>query len=87
MNKNVATNSWRYLILALGVSVCLIGAILMVVGESVLGENHSGIAALVGIIGIGLIGTFNTTMRRGASERQGRNRDSPVIKKVVIWLI
>ena len=37
--------------------VCLIGALVMVVGESVLGENHSGIAAVIGIVGIGIIGT------------------------------
>ena len=48
---------WGYVILALGVSVCLAGAFIMVAGESVLGENHSGIATVVGIIGIGLIGT------------------------------
>jgi hypothetical protein len=48
---------WGYAIFALGVSVCLAGAFIMVAGESVLGENHSGIATVVGIIGIGLIGT------------------------------
>jgi len=30
----------------------------MVVGEPILGENHTGIATIVGIIGIGLISTF-----------------------------
>jgi hypothetical protein len=29
----------------------------MVAGESILGENHTGIAAVIGIVGIGLIGT------------------------------
>ena len=48
--------NWAYAILALGVSVCLIGAYIMVAGESLLGENHSSIAAIVGIIGIGIIG-------------------------------
>lgn len=66
----VAINSWQYAILALGVSVCLIGALLMVVGESVLGENHSGIAALVGIVGIGIIGSFTTTLRRAKTKRR-----------------
>ena len=70
MKKNVATNSWQYAILALGVSVCLIGALLMVVGESVLGENHSGIAAVVGIVGIGIIGSFTTTLRRAKAKRR-----------------
>jgi hypothetical protein len=41
--------------LALGVSVCLIGALVMVAGESIFGENHTGIATVTGIIGIGLI--------------------------------
>jgi hypothetical protein len=30
---------------------------MMVAGESILGENHTGIATVIGIIGIGLIGT------------------------------
>jgi len=55
MKKNTATNSWQYAILALGVSVCLIGALLMAVGEGILGENHTGIATVIGIVGIGLI--------------------------------
>ncbi|MDH5733630.1 MAG: hypothetical protein OEY88_07595 [Candidatus Bathyarchaeota archaeon] len=46
-----------YVIFALGISVCLIGALVMVAGESILGENHTGIAAMIGIVGIGLIGT------------------------------
>jgi Na+/melibiose symporter-like transporter len=62
MKKNVVIKSWQYAILALGVSVCLLGALLMVAGESVLGENHSGIAAVVGIVGIGIIGLFTTTL-------------------------
>ena len=48
---------WGYALFALGVLVCLIGALVMVAGESILGENHTGIAAVIGIVGIGLIGT------------------------------
>ncbi len=48
---------WGYVIFALGISVCLAGAFIMVAGEPVLGESHSGIATVIGIIGIGLIGT------------------------------
>ena len=48
---------WGYVIFALGVSVCLVGAIIMVAGRAILGENHTGIATVVGIVGIGLIGT------------------------------
>ena len=48
---------WEYVSFVLGISLCLIGAFLMVAGEPVLGENHTGIATVVGIVGIGLIGT------------------------------
>jgi len=48
---------WGYVIFAVGVSVCLIGAFLMAFGEGVLGEDHAGIATVIGIVGIGLIST------------------------------
>nr|MDO8134538.1 hypothetical protein [Candidatus Njordarchaeum guaymaensis] len=64
MIKNVAIKRWQYAILAFGVSVCLIGALLMVVGESILGESHTGIEVMIGIVGICIIGSFNTTLRR-----------------------
>ena len=48
---------WGYVIFALGVSLCLVGAFIMVAGESFFGERHTGIATVVGIVGIGLIGT------------------------------
>jgi hypothetical protein len=47
---------WGYVIFALGVTLCLVGAFIMAAGESVLGEKHTGIATVIGIIGIGLIG-------------------------------
>ena len=47
----------EYVIFALGVSVCLVGTFIMVAGGAILGENHTGIATVVGIVGIGLIGT------------------------------
>jgi hypothetical protein len=53
--KNKVIRSWQYALFILGVSLCLLGALLMVVGEGILAENHSGIAAVVGISGIGLI--------------------------------
>jgi hypothetical protein len=55
MVKNLGISRWQRAMLALGVSVCLIGALLMAVGESILGENHTGIATVIGIVGIGLI--------------------------------
>ena len=38
-----------------GVAVCLTGAFLMAWGYPIVGENHTGIATVIGIIGIGLI--------------------------------
>ncbi|MFC1804197.1 hypothetical protein ACFL0D_09585 [Thermoproteota archaeon] len=44
---------------AIGVLVCLIGGFLMFHG-SILGEDTTGIATVLGIIGIGIISTSNT---------------------------
>ena len=60
------TRTWRrvllmrcpYALLALGVLVCLIEAFLMGWGDSILGDNHAGIATVIGIVGIGIISTF-----------------------------
>ena len=68
MMKNVGTEKWRYVVLALGVSVCLIGALLMVAGESILGESHTGIASLIGIVGIGIISSSSTSLKRSKTE-------------------
>jgi hypothetical protein len=40
----------------LGIIVALIGAVIMFEG-SILGENNTGIAIVIGIVGIGLIAT------------------------------
>jgi len=53
--KNETIRSWQYALFILEVSLCLLGALLMVVGEGILAENHSGIATVVGISGIDLI--------------------------------
>ncbi len=58
---------WAYVIFALGVSVCLVGAFIMVVGGAILGENHTGIATVVGIVGIGLIGTSGVMLSARAA--------------------
>jgi len=42
-------------LLVLGVAVCLTGAFLMAWGYPIVGDNHTGIATVTGIIGIGLI--------------------------------
>jgi hypothetical protein len=46
---------WAYVPFVLGILLCLIGAFLMFEGN-ILGENK-GWAAVIGIVGIGLIGT------------------------------
>ena len=60
---------WQYASFALGILVCLIGALVMVAGESILGENHTGIAAVIGIVGIGLIGTSGAIFAARAKPR------------------
>jgi hypothetical protein len=52
--KNNHTYRRHRVMLALGVSVCLLAALVMVAGESIFGENYSGIATIVGIVGISL---------------------------------
>jgi hypothetical protein len=58
----------KYALLAAGVAVCLTGAILMAFGEGLLGENHAGIATVIGIVGIGLIG-MSAVFIAGSSKR------------------
>ncbi len=47
----------NHAILVLGIAVCLTGAALMAFGRGLLGENYTGIATVIGIVGIGLIAT------------------------------
>ena len=49
----------KNLIRALGVATCLIGAFLMAFGEPIIGADHVNVARVVGITGIGLLGTGN----------------------------
>ena len=51
---------WNNIIRILGIATCLVGAYLMAFGEPIIGADHSGIATIVGITGIGLISTGNT---------------------------
>ena len=53
----------QHAILALGVSVCLIGAFLMLEG-SILGERTTGIATVIGIVGMGLIASAGKRMEK-----------------------
>jgi len=45
---------WQYALWVLGVTLCLTGAALMFEG-GILGESTTGIATVMGIVGIGLI--------------------------------
>ena len=64
MKKHTPMRWWQYfcLILVLGVSVCLMGALVMVIGEPILGEDHTGIAAVIGIVGIGIIASSGVSI-------------------------
>jgi hypothetical protein len=53
-------NNWKILYLT-GIVTCLVGAFLMAFGESIIGADHTGVATVVGIIGIGLIANGTTT--------------------------
>jgi hypothetical protein len=66
----------KYVILipALGVAVCLAGAALMAFGAGLLGENHTGIATVIGIVGIGLIGLGGTVW----SSKEAKSRSGGV---------
>lgn len=61
-----------YIILALGIATCLIGAYIMAFGEPIVGPDHTGIATVVGITGIGIISTANTTLL--ATRKKEENR-------------
>jgi hypothetical protein len=61
---------------AVGLAVCLTGAALMAFGGGLLGENHTGIATVIGIVGIGLIGTSGTTFAAISSKRRSKEAKS-----------
>lgn len=56
---------WEYVSFVLGISLCLIGAFLMFEGN-ILGENK-GWAIVIGIVGIGLIGTSGVMLSAHAA--------------------
>jgi hypothetical protein len=63
---------YAILIFTLGIAICLIGAALMAFGEGLLGENHAGIATVIGIVGIGVIassaGLIASSAKRSTEE-------------------
>jgi hypothetical protein len=62
MRNETGIRRQSHAVLALGISICLIGAFLMAAGESLLGTDQTGIATIVGIVGIGLIASSRRTM-------------------------
>ena len=58
----------RNIIRISGIATCLIGAFLMAFGEPIVGLNHTGIATVMGITGIGIITTVNRTAFLGKKE-------------------
>ncbi len=66
LKKKAAINNWQHAMLALGVSLCLMGAFLMFHG-SILGEKTTGIATVTGIIGIGTIAGARKRMEKQQS--------------------
>ena len=63
---------WNNIIRILGIAICLVGAYLMAFGEPIIGADHAGIASIVGITGIGLIGTGNTLSFVGKKKEENR---------------
>jgi hypothetical protein len=59
---------WNNIIHILGIAICLIGAYLMAFGEPIIGIDHTGVATVMGITGIGLIGTGNTLSFAGQNK-------------------
>jgi hypothetical protein len=62
---------WHNIIRILGIATCLVGAFLIAFGEPFLGPNHSGIATVMGMTGIGLIGTGNTLSDLEIKKKEG----------------
>ena len=61
---------WSNTIRILGIATCLIGAYLMAFGEPIIGVDHAGVATVVGIIGIGLLGTGSTLSFAGKKKEE-----------------
>ena len=79
MNKNIKT--WQHVLFALGVSLCLAGALLMIHGN-IFGERTTGLAVVTGILGIGLVSAYttkptlkNTTKQCAPIQKDGGSHD------------
>jgi hypothetical protein len=60
--------SWQYALLGIGVLVCLIAAYMMGWGEPILGENHTGYATVILIVGLGIITSSSVSFTNSASK-------------------
>ncbi len=65
---------WEYVSFVFGISLCLIGAFLIFEG-SILGEDTAGWATVIGIVGIGLIGTSGAGFSARAAKTRNRRRN------------
>ncbi|MCW4034831.1 MAG: hypothetical protein NWF03_05655 [Candidatus Bathyarchaeota archaeon] len=61
---------WNNIISILGIATCLIAAFLMAFGEPIIGANHTGIATVVCITGLGLITTGNKISVTGKKQEK-----------------
>ncbi|MCW4022664.1 MAG: hypothetical protein ACOWW1_07490 [archaeon] len=61
-------NSQKNLVHTLGVTTCLIGAVLMAFGEPILGLIHTGVATVIGILGLCLITAGNKRSNKSHKE-------------------
>jgi len=64
---SIAMVSWQYVLLGIGVLVCLMAAYLMGWGEPILGENHTGYATVILIVGLGIITASGVSFANSAS--------------------
>lgn len=60
----------KNIIRALGITTCLIAAFLMAFGEPIVGVNHTGIATVVCITGLGIISTGNRISPAGKKKEE-----------------
>ncbi|MDG6222227.1 MAG: hypothetical protein QCH99_03095 [Candidatus Bathyarchaeota archaeon] len=51
---------WNNIIFFLGMATCLVGAYLIAYREPIIAVDHPGVATVICITGLGLIGTGNT---------------------------
>jgi hypothetical protein len=69
--EQVRKKRWQFITFTIGVAVCLIGAFLMFEGN-IFGEETTGIACILGLVGICLTGNSNAVSQlQRIKRRQG----------------